>query len=56
MLHLHILEQHPAPEADAVLESPQEVLVCELDHVDPVKGEARVFAHVLDVAICLTLK
>ena len=53
---LNVLEQDPSSKADAVLESPQEVLVRELDHVDPVEGKARVLAHVLDVAICLPLR
>lgn len=52
---LHILEEYPSPEPDAVLESSQEVFVGELDHVDAIDGEARVLAHVLDVAICLAL-
>lgn len=36
MVHLNVLEQHPSSKADTVLESPQEILVRELDHVDSV--------------------
>lgn len=52
---LHVFEEHPSAEPDAVLESPQEVLVRELDDVDAVQGESGVLPHVLDVAVRLTL-
>lgn len=52
---LHVFEEYPSAEPDAVLEGPQEVLVGELDDVDAVQGESGILAHVLDVAVRLAL-
>mmetsp|Transcript_7031 Transcript_7031/g.14625 ORF Transcript_7031/g.14625 Transcript_7031/m.14625 type:complete len:318 (+) Transcript_7031:687-1640(+) len=51
-----VLQQNPTPEPNTVLESPQEVLVCELDDVNTVLTHREIVAHVLDELVGLALR